>query len=116
MGWDHLTPARRRDRVAAAVLRRVEAQRAALVTRYGAASTPAQRFVALADALRAAAAPGPHQADQVAVDRQLTELVSTLSAALDRIHENQRTAARTTLERRPRARTRDPAGRSGSAA
>lgn len=102
MSWDY---ARHRDRVAAAVLRRVASQRTTLAARYGRATTPADRFAAVADALRAAAAPGPHQVDQEAVDRRVTGLVEQLLAAVTAIHTDQETAAQRVLERRSRART-----------
>ena len=99
MAWDY---ARHRDRVAAAVLRRVAAQRATLNARYGHATTTGERFAVAADALRAAAAPGPHQPDQAATDRELAALVDQLLAAVARLHTNQETAARRVIEGRSR--------------
>lgn len=93
------TDRRRRVRVANGVLRRIENQRTTLATRYGQAGTARDRFVLLADALRAASAPGAHQGEDIdAVERELDRINDTLRSAVDRMHSEQRKRAERVLE------------------
>lgn len=88
---------RRRVRRANAVLRRIAWQRARLADRYGSATSDAKRFAAVAEALIAAASPGSHQPDPEAATRALVNLTDQARAALDRLHDAQRSAAEKTL-------------------
>ncbi|WP_431879169.1 hypothetical protein [Amycolatopsis sacchari] len=88
---------RRRVRVALATLRRVRSQRDRFATEYGKAVTAQQRFAAASNALRAAAADGPHQPDPVEVARRLDRITDAMTTLLTELHEAQQDQADKTI-------------------
>lgn len=86
---------RHRVRVAEKVLRRLAWQQRALSTAYSAADSDLERFRVLADAVRAAAAPGAHQPPGAAPD--LVPAITVLREVLQRLHHTQKTAAEAVL-------------------
>lgn len=80
---------RRRVEVAHLNQKRVRGQQDRFANEYGKAQTTQQRFAVTAGALRAAAAPGRHQVDQAAVDRELDRLTNLMRNVLTQLHETQ---------------------------
>lgn len=89
-------PERRRVRAARSRLARVESQRERFATTYAIAHTPAERFNAVAAALRAASAE-KHQPDPTEANRRLDALTEQAKQLLDELHETQQQHATTTV-------------------
>lgn len=92
----HTPPERRRVRAARSRLARVESQRERFATTYAIAQTPAERFNAVAAALRAAAAE-KHQPDPTEANRRLDALTMQAKQLLDELHETQQQHATNTV-------------------
>lgn len=92
---------RRRDRDAAATLRRVAATRSQLATATASARTPHEELVAVIAALRSASAPGAHQIRQSRVDQIVAGVVEQARDAVDDLHARQGRLAEKTLATSP---------------